>query len=200
MSSQMPPESDAIDAVRHFNRFYTRQLGLLEEGLLKTEFALTEARILYELAHRDGLAAADLSRELGLDPGYLSRIIKKFESQGWVSRETSEADARQAILTLTDAGRTAFQPVNRASQDQVAALLQPMDPDDVSDLLRAMRTIEALLGERAQASAPYILRPHHVGDMGWVAHRQGILYNQEYGWDETFEALVAEIVAGFVKN
>ena len=168
--------------------------------MLKTEFSLTEARLLYELAHRDGLTAADLCRELGLDPGYLSRIIKKFEARDWIYRETSETDARQTILTLTDAGRTAFEPVNRASQEQVAALLRPMTSDDVSDLLRAMRTIESMLGERAESPVPYILRPHHVGDMGWVVHRQGILYNQEYGWDETFEALVAEIVAGFVKN
>jgi DNA-binding MarR family transcriptional regulator/GNAT superfamily N-acetyltransferase len=200
MNGQSAIDLEAVHTVRRFNRFYTRQIGLLDEGLLKSEFPLTEVRLLYELAHRDGLTAADLCHELDLDAGYLSRILKKFEARGLVSRETSKADARQAVLSLTEAGRAAFEPLNRASQHQVAVLLERLTDSETLDLLQAMRTIEHALGERAKSPVPYLLRPHHVGDIGWIVHRQGVLYNQEYGWDETFEALVAEIAAGFVKT
>lgn len=189
-----------VDAVRHFNRFYTRQLGLLEEGLLKSDFSLTEARILYELAHRDETTATEVCNELGLDAGYFSRILKKFVTRDFVSRQISTADARQAALSLTSSGRAAFEPLNRASQNQIAGLLEGLTHHETGDLIDAMRTIEQLLGEHAPPAVPYILRPHQIGDMGWVVHRQGILYAQEYGWDETFEALVAEIVAAFIKN
>jgi DNA-binding MarR family transcriptional regulator/GNAT superfamily N-acetyltransferase len=189
-----------IDAVRHFNRFYTRQLGFLEEGLLRSDFTLTEARILYELAHRDEATATEMCDELGLDAGYFSRILKKFVTSDLVSRQISAVDARQAALSLTARGRAAFEPLNRASQKQIAGLLEGLGNREASDLIDAMRTIERLLGERPAPAVPYILRPHQIGDMGWVVHRQGILYAQEYGWDETFEALVAEIVAAFIKN
>jgi DNA-binding MarR family transcriptional regulator/GNAT superfamily N-acetyltransferase len=189
-----------IDAVRHFNRFYTRQLGLLDEGLLDSDFSLSEARILYELAHRDEVTASEMCNELGLDAGYLSRVLKKFATRELVSRKISAADARQVVLSLTDAGRAAFEPLNRASQNQVSGLLSGLSGIETNALLEAMMTIERLLGARAAAAVPYSLRPHQIGDMGWVVHRQGILYAQEYGWDETFEALVAEIVAAFIKN
>ena len=189
-----------IDAVRHFNRFYTRQLGFLEEGLLRSDFTLTEARILYELAHRDEATATEMCDELGLDAGYFSRILKKFVTSDLVSRQISAVDARQAALSLTARGRAAFEPLNRASQKQIAGLLEGLGNREASDLIDAMRTIERLLGELPAPAVPYILRPHQIGDMGWVVHRQGILYAQEYGWDETFEALVAEIVAAFIKN
>jgi DNA-binding MarR family transcriptional regulator/N-acetylglutamate synthase-like GNAT family acetyltransferase len=193
-------ESQSIESIRHFNRFYTRLLGLLDEGLLKSEVSLSEARVLYELAHRDGLTASQLCRELGLDPGYLSRILKQFEARGMLIREPSTDDARQVALTLSGAGRAGFELLNRASHEQIAALIGGLGVNERSELLKAMRTVEMLLGERPGPAVPYILRPHHIGDMGWIAHRQGILYNLEYGWDETFEALVAEIAGTFVKN
>jgi DNA-binding MarR family transcriptional regulator/GNAT superfamily N-acetyltransferase len=200
MNDRDVTDLEPIDAVRHFNRFYTRQLGLLEEGLLRSDFTLTEARILYELAHRDQATATEMCDELGLDAGYFSRIVKKFVTRDFVLRQISAVDARQAALSLTARGRAAFEPLNRASQKQIAGLLEGLGNREASDLIDAMRTIERLLGERPAPAVPYILRPHQIGDMGWVVHRQGILYAQEYGWDETFEALVAEIVAAFIKN
>ena len=193
-------DSNTIESMRQFNRFYTRQIGLLNEGLLKSEFSLTEARILYELAHHDNLTATDLGRELGLDAGYLSRIIKKFEKRGLVTRQSARSDARQTLLNLSQAGRMAFEPLNRASREEIADMLSKLSPDEEQRLLHAMQTIEQLLDKTVDPAVPYILRPHQIGDIGWVARRQGMLYAQEYGWDETFEALVAEIGAGFIKN
>ena len=186
-----------IGAVRGFSRFYTRQLGLLEEGLLKTEFSLTEGRALYELAQRDGLTASDLARDLGLDAGYLSRILKKFEARGFLERTASDADGRQSRLTLTASGRAAFAPLDSASRREVGALLQPLSPGERGELVSAMATLQRLLGGAPQ---PYLLRPHRIGDLGWVASRHGALYAQEYGWDGSFEALVAEIGARFIQN
>ncbi|SFP32173.1 DNA-binding transcriptional regulator, MarR family [Mesorhizobium sp. NFR06] len=194
------PGKERIDAVRAFNRFYTRQIGLLDEGLLKSPFSLTEARVLYELAHRDGLVASDLVRDLGLDPGYVSRLLKKFEERGLVEREATEADARRASIALTPAGRQAFAPLNQDSHDQVRALLDRLAPADQERLVKAMRTVQDLLGDRAEPKVPYILRPLQVGDIGWITHRQGLIYAQDYGWDGTYEALVAEILGEFVKN
>jgi len=186
-----------VAAVRAFSRFYTRQLGLLEEGLLKTEFSLAEARALYELAQRDGLTASDIVRDLGLDPGYLSRILKKFEARGFLDRAPNDADGRQSHLTLTATGRAAFAPLDSASKQEVAGLLAPLSPGERAELVAAMATVRRLLGGVPQ---PYLLRPHRVGDIGWVAHRHGVLYADEYGWDGTFEAMVAEIGARFVRN
>ncbi|AZO06710.1 MULTISPECIES: bifunctional helix-turn-helix transcriptional regulator/GNAT family N-acetyltransferase [unclassified Mesorhizobium] len=194
------PGKERIDTVRAFNRFYTRQIGLLDEGLLKSPFSLTEARVLYELAHRDGLVASDLVRDLGLDPGYVSRLLKKFEERGLVEREASEADARRSSIALTPAGRQAFAPLNQDSHDQVRALLDRLPPVDQERLVNAMRTVQDLLGEGPEPKVPYILRPLQVGDIGWVTRRQGMLYTEEYGWDGTYEALVAEILAEFVKK
>ena len=193
-------DSIPVCAVRRFSRFYTRRLGLLDKGLLKSEFSLTEGRILYELAHRQGLTASGLVQQLGLDAGYLSRILKRFESRGFIRRRTSSADARQALLSLTDAGRNVFEPLDRGAQEQVAAMLAKLTSDEVGSLVGAMENIERLLDEPGSSTERYSLRAHRVGDIGWVAHRQGLLYAQEYGWDGTFEALVAEIAAGFVKN
>ncbi|TGQ52086.1 GNAT family N-acetyltransferase [Mesorhizobium sp. M1C.F.Ca.ET.193.01.1.1] len=194
------PGKERIDAVRAFNRFYTRQTGLLDEGLLKSPFSLTEARVLYELAHRDGLVASDLVRDLGLDPGYVSRLLKKFEERGLVERAASEADARRSPIALTLAGRDAFAPLNQDSHDQVRALLDRLAPADQEKLVNAMRTVQNLLGDKPEPKVPCILRPLQVGDIGWITHRQGLLYAQDYGWDETYEALVAEILGEFVKN
>ncbi len=197
--SQMP-EADQIAQVRRFSRFYTRQIGLLEEGLLKSEFSLTEVRVLYELAYRVGLTAADLARELALDTGYLSRILKRFEARGLIERSPAQEDGRQMVLALTDAGRAVFTPLDQASANQVAVMLAKLTAGDRQLLVCALRTVERLLGDSPEPRVPYILRPHQPGDIGWIAHRQGLLYAQEYGWDETFEALVAEIAAAFVKT
>ena len=193
------PDAD-VSAVRAFNRFYTRQIGLLNEGLLRSEFSLTETRVLYELAHRDHLTASDLIRDLGLDAGYLSRILKKYERRGYLERSPSADDGRQSILDLTPAGREAFEPLNEASHTEVAAMLAQLSPDLRGELLASMDTVRNLLGETTEAKVPYIIRPHQPGDIGWIIHRQGLLYHKEYGWDETFEALVAEIAASFVMN
>ncbi len=194
------PNRVLIDAVRAFNRFYTRQIGLLDEGLLKSSFSLTEARVLYELAHRDGLTATDLGRDLGLDAGYVSRLLKKFERIHLISRSTLVSDARQSSITLTPAGRSAFAPLNKDSHDQVAALLDRLPKLEQERLVKAMQTVQRLLGDITEAKVPYILRPLQVGDIGWITHRQGLLYAQDYGWDETYEALVAEILGSFVKS
>ncbi|MER9214830.1 helix-turn-helix domain-containing GNAT family N-acetyltransferase [Mesorhizobium sp. M0663] len=194
------PGKERIDAVRAFNRFYTRQIGLLDEGLLKSTFSLTEARVLYELAHRDGLTATDLARDLGLDAGYLSRLLKKFEERDLVERATIEADARRSSIALTKAGRQAFAPLNQGSHDQVGALLERLSVAEQDRLVKAMQTVQRLLGGSAEPKIPYMLRPLQVGDIGWIIHRQGLLYAQEYGWDETYEALVAEILGAFVKS
>lgn len=192
--------SDTVEALRRFSRFYTRKLGLLEDVLLKSGFSLTEARVLYELSHREGLTAADLVRELRADAGYLSRILKAFEARGFVTRTPAPGDARQTLLTLTDHGRAAYGPLDRAARDQAAALLDGLAPHDLDRLTGALKTVERLLDDPAPTPPPYTLRPHRVGDIGWIVHRQGVLYAQEYGWDETYEALVAEIAANFVKN
>jgi DNA-binding MarR family transcriptional regulator/N-acetylglutamate synthase-like GNAT family acetyltransferase len=188
------------EGVRRFNRFYTRLLGLLDEGLLKSEFSLTEARVLYELAQREATTARQLGGELMLDAGYLSRLLKKFEARGLISRASSDADGRAVLLRLTDAGRAAFVPLNEASREQAANLVAHLDADRQNALLQAMQTITALLAPAAAPAVPYLLRPLQVGDIGWIVHRQGLYYARELGFDESFEALVAEIAAGFVKN
>ncbi|MER8805946.1 bifunctional helix-turn-helix transcriptional regulator/GNAT family N-acetyltransferase [Mesorhizobium australicum] len=197
---KVAPNKDLIDAVRAFNRFYTRQIGLLDEGLLKSAFSLTEARVLYELAHRDGLTATDLGRDLGLDAGYVSRLLKKFERLHLISRATLAADARQSSIALTQAGRNAFAPLNKGSHDQVAALLDRLPASEQDRLVKSMRTVQRLLDVDGELKIPYLLRPLQVGDIGWIIRRQGMLYAQDYGWDATYEALVAEILAAFVKS
>ncbi|MDX8433342.1 bifunctional helix-turn-helix transcriptional regulator/GNAT family N-acetyltransferase [Mesorhizobium abyssinicae] len=200
MTIHHPPAKERIDAVRAFNRFYTRQIGLLDEGLLKSPFSLTEARVLYELAHHDGLVASDLVRDLGLDAGYVSRLLKKFEERGLVERAATEADARRSSIALTQAGRDAFAPLNKDSHAQVQALLDKLPPAEQDRLVKAMGTVQRLLGDQPEPRVPYVLRPMQVGDIGWVTRRQGLIYAQDYGWDETYEALVAEILAEFVRK
>ena len=189
-----------VAAVRRFNRFYTKQIGVLREGLYDSPFSLTETRVLYELAHRDGLTASQLAKELALDPGYLSRILRAFARRGLLDRTVSEADGRQSLLALTKAGRAAFAPLNARSQVEIAALLAPLSAARQRRLIAAMDTIENLLTGRDGAAVPYLLRPHQPGDIGWVVHRQGVLYAEAYGFDERFEALVAEIGARFVNK
>ncbi|MGY2049449.1 bifunctional helix-turn-helix transcriptional regulator/GNAT family N-acetyltransferase [Methylobacterium sp. JK268] len=188
---------DPVAAIRAFNRFYTRQIGLLDEGLHRSAFSLTEARVLYELAHRDGLTASDLRDDLGLDAGYLSRLLKRFAAQGLVARAPSAQDGRRHVLALTEAGRAAFAPLDAASRREVAALLARLSGPDQAALVRAMGTVRRLL---AEPPAPVTLRPFRAGDTGWIIHRQGRLYAEEYGFDDSFEALVAGILAGFVAS
>jgi DNA-binding MarR family transcriptional regulator/GNAT superfamily N-acetyltransferase len=189
-----------VDAVRSFNRFYTKQIGVLHEGLLGSRFSLTEVRVLYELAHREQPTAADLIRELGLDAGYLSRILRGFAKRGLISKTPSTADGRQTLLSLTARGRKAFAPLNTRSHGEVAAMLTGLPAARQARLIEAMGTIQTVLGARPELKVPYVLRPHQPGDMGWIIHRHGVLYAQEYGWDETFEALVAEIAAKFIRH
>ena len=187
-----------ISTVRRFNRFYTKQIGLLGEGYLETPFSLTEARVLYELAHRERPSATELARELALDAGYLSRILRGFERRRLLSRTRSKADGRQSHLSLTARGRAAFAPLDVRSRADIGGMLARLGPGEQRRLVDAMQAIEALLGGAPAAKAPYVLRPHQPGDMGWVVHRHGALYAQEYGFDERFEALVARVVAKFV--
>ena len=189
-----------VAAVRRFNRFYTKQIGLLHEGYLESPFSLSEVRVLYELAHREKPTAAELGRELGLDAGYLSRILRGFERRHLVERTASKADGRQSHLALTKRGRAAFAPLQARSHSDIGAMLGKLSGADQKRVLEAMNTIEGRLGARPEGTTAYVLRPHQPGDMGWVVHRHGALYAQEYGWDEQFEALVASIVAEFIQH
>jgi DNA-binding MarR family transcriptional regulator/N-acetylglutamate synthase-like GNAT family acetyltransferase len=189
-----------VDAMRRFNRFYTKQIGVLHEGLLGSQFSLTEVRVLYELAHREMPTATALAKELDLDSGYLSRILRRFETRRLVGKCASTTDGRQSLLSLTPRGRKVFAPLNARSHREVAAMLGPLSATEQRHLLSAMATIERLLGDRPAPQVPYLLRPHQPGDMGWIIHRHGALYAQEYGWDERFEALVAEIAAHFIQH
>ncbi|WP_072387421.1 helix-turn-helix domain-containing GNAT family N-acetyltransferase [Hyphomicrobium sp. CS1BSMeth3] len=195
------PSQDDVAAIRRFNRFYTRQLGLLAESMLASPFSLSEARVLYELAHRPEATASDLIRELGLDAGYLSRMLKKFEDQGLIRRAPAEDDARRAVIALTPEGRDAFAPLDRGSQEGVVAMLEKIAPPDRDRLVAATKTIARLLGEPAPTPEPYILRGLETGDAGWITHRHALIYAREYGWtDPQFEALVAEILKTFILN
>jgi DNA-binding MarR family transcriptional regulator/GNAT superfamily N-acetyltransferase len=189
-----------VGEVRHFNRFWTRQIGVLREGYLESPFSLTEVRVLYELAHREETTASELGEELGLDAGYLSRILRGFEKHGLIHKRPSEADGRRRLLRLTERGREAFAPLDARSRGEIGAMLGGMSITGQERLVGAMRTIERLLSARPESVVPYLLRPHQPGDMGWVVHRHGVLYAREYGWDERFEALVAEIVAKFIQR
>ncbi len=189
-----------IDAMRAFNRFYTRRTGLLEEGLLKSDFSLTEVRVLYELAHAETLNASDLARELKLDMGYMSRILKRLHARALLQRSASKTDKRQSVLSLTTKGRKAFVPIEKATREQVAAMLDVVPADGKDKLLQSMQTIQRLLGERSETHTPFAIRDPRPGDIGWIVHRHGVLYAAEYGWDESFEGLVAEIAGTFIRT
>jgi DNA-binding MarR family transcriptional regulator/N-acetylglutamate synthase-like GNAT family acetyltransferase len=189
-----------IHAVRAFNRFYTRQIGVLREGLLKSPFSLTELRVLYEIAQRQQPTATELCQQLGLDPGYLSRILRGFEKRGLVRKSASEADGRQSLLGLTARGKQTFATLDTRQSEEVATMLRRLPAAEQARLVQAVRVIETVLGDRPESKTPYILRTHQPGDMGWVVHRHGVLYAQEYGYDESFEALVAEIIAKFIQH
>ena len=188
------------EQIRVFNRFYTQKIGVLHEKLLESPYPLTEARVIYEIAHHEKTTASDLCTELRLDPGYLSRILSKFNKKGIVSKTPSEIDGRQNIIQLTEKGLEAFSKLNTSSRQEITAMLNELQLGEQVRLLKAMKTIEDILGAEPEHKTPYLLRPPQPGDMGWVVYRHGELYSQEYGWDETFEALVAEIVAHFIND
>ena len=191
-----PSLDQRIAAVRRFSRFYTRVIGALREGLLQSRFSLAEARVLYELAHRNELTATDLGRDLEMDAGYLSRMLQAFERDGLLARSASGTDRRQNLLSLTAAGAEAFAPLDARSRAEVGALLAGLSEPAQADLITAMQRIEALLGTSRPAT--WLLRQHRPGDIGWVIARHGALYADEYAFDHRFEALVAQVAGGFL--
>ncbi len=200
MTTKLRDNSARTDSVRHFNRFYTKQIGVLQESLLNSGYSLSEVRVLYELAHRKQPTARELGRDLGLDAGYLSRILANFEEQKFLERKASESDGRQILIRLTKRGQSEVAKLESCSRDQINLMLKNISEPDQKRMLDAMKTIESILDDSVSPAAPYILRMHQLGDMGWVVHRHGALYGQEYGWNSEFEALVAEIVAKFLRN
>ena len=201
----LDPTDPRIEAIRRFNRFYTQRIGVLRDGLYGSGYSLAEVRVLYELAHANRpTTATELIRALRLDAGYLSRILRRFETMGLIRSTRSTDDARQRKLSLTAAGRKVLAPLERASRDEIAALLAPLSPAAQRGVVQAMTTIESLLAEsptaKQVAAEPCVLRAHRPGDIGWIVARHGALYAQEYGWDAAFEALVADIAAKFLKR
>jgi DNA-binding MarR family transcriptional regulator/GNAT superfamily N-acetyltransferase len=191
---------DRVDRIRRFNRFYTGQIGVLNEHLLSSAYSLTEVRILYEIGHRDSASAAGIAVDLSLDRGYLSRILQRFQRQGLVKRTTSPDDARVGLLSLTAKGRRVFGTLDTRANEQVAALLGRTSAPDQQRLVGAMRTIEEVLAPGVESKTSFVLRNPQAGDLGWIVHRHGALYWQEYRYDERFEALVAKIVGEFVEH
>jgi DNA-binding MarR family transcriptional regulator/GNAT superfamily N-acetyltransferase len=190
---------NVVDDFRGFNRFYTRVLGLLRPDLAGSAFGLTEARVLFELAHRDDVAVSELRRDLDLDAGYLSRILSGFTAAGLAAREKSDADGRRQVVRLTDEGRRAFDELDRSQAEAIDTLLAPLDDGQRTRLVGAMGEIRRMLSSEARRDG-LVLRPPQPGDLGWVVERHGARYAAEYGWDATFEALVARIVAEFAER
>jgi DNA-binding MarR family transcriptional regulator/GNAT superfamily N-acetyltransferase len=194
------PAADRIAAIRDFNRFYTRRIGVLHERLLRSRFTLTESRLLWELAHSDATSASDLAAALGLDAGYLSRLLAALRERGLVRAVRAKDDARRSALSLTAAGRKAFGELDARSQQEVRGLLAALPEAGQRELLEAMRRIRRVLGGASPGASSFLLRPHGPGDIGWVVARHGALYAEEYGWGLGFEALVAEIAGRFLAD
>ena len=190
----------SVADVRRFNRFYTKRIGLLEQGLLKTKFPLTQARIIFELAQHEQSTASELINELDLDPGYLSRILRTFEKDGLIRKTRSKSDNRHRLLKLTAKGKKSFSVLNNRSKQEIEELLKGLSEEDRHRLLNALQTIKNILGAKPESNRLYLLRSHRPGDIGWITHRHGAVYAEEYSFDETFEALVAEILARFIKD
>lgn len=200
------PAADAVDAVRRFNRFYTRRIHILDEAHLRSDFSLAAVRVLYELAHRDAVSAAELARELDLDAGYLSRILAELGRRQLVTRQRASDDARVSRIRLTARGRARYAVLDARASDDITALLDPLGNTAQRRLVAAMGAIRSILDDStsddkpARQSAPYLLRTHQPGDLGWMVWRHDVLYCDEYGWDERFLALVARVVSDFVSN
>jgi DNA-binding MarR family transcriptional regulator/ribosomal protein S18 acetylase RimI-like enzyme len=198
MDTSRQASSAPVEAVRRFHRFYTREIGVLHEHLLKSPLSLTEVRVLYELAHRDAITARELCDGLGLDAGYVSRMLRGFERRRWLTTSESPTDRRRRHLSLTAAGRRAFAPLDRRASAEVESMLAKLSSGKCQTVLGAMRQIQDILGEAPAEATPHILRSHR--DIGWVVQRHGAVYAQEFGYDERFEALVARVVADFVQH
>jgi len=186
--------------LRAFNRFHTGRIGVLNERMLDSRLSLAQVRVLYELSARNGALASQLARELGLDPGYISRLLAGFRRKRWITTAATSDDKRRRPILLTKAGRAAFEPLDRRSQAEAEAMLAPLDSGRRQSLVDALRVVREMLGDNSLAPGPIVLRSHRPGDIGLVAKRHGELYAEEYGWDERFEALVAGILARFVEN
>jgi DNA-binding MarR family transcriptional regulator/N-acetylglutamate synthase-like GNAT family acetyltransferase len=189
-----------VDTIRSFNRFYTRQIGILGKAYLDSGLSLTEVRVLYELAHRDGMPAVDLARDLAIDTGYLSRILAGFRKKGLIGRRAAEGDGRESRVFLTAKGRRSIESLEKRARVQIETMTEHLSSDQRAALTSSMRTVETLLGGSARPSTYLLRRSHRPGDIGYVVHRHGVLYAKEYGYDETFEALVAEIAAKFIQK
>jgi DNA-binding MarR family transcriptional regulator/GNAT superfamily N-acetyltransferase len=196
MQSSSLPQSAA--RLRHFNRFYTRQIGLFDRAIPGSGFSLAEARVLYELAHQDHVTATDFIWKFGMDGGYLSRMLRGFEKEGLLEKHISPTDRRVSHLKLTRKGHAVFASLDRTSQMAAETLLKALPEPGQQRLLAAMRDIEALLGDKADETIT--LRPHRTGDIGWIVHRQAVLYAQDYGWNNEYEALISDIAAAFIRN
>ncbi len=201
MSAVPQPDTRHVAAVRSFNRFYTRRIGVLGDRILESPYSLAEMRVLYELAHRDAPAATDLATELGLDAGYLSRILRRFEAAKLIARTRARDDARRSQLRLTARGRATVAPLEARARGEIAELLNRVPAPDRHKVVGAMGTIQRILDQGAdEAREPYVLRPPQPGDMGWIVHRHGAIYAKEWGYNQEFEALVARIVAEFLER
>ncbi|MHA2207460.1 MAG: bifunctional helix-turn-helix transcriptional regulator/GNAT family N-acetyltransferase [Candidatus Thorarchaeota archaeon] len=190
----------SVAEVRRFNRFYTRRIGLLNQGLLKTRFSLIQARIIFELAQQKETISTNLVKELDIDPAYLSRILSTFEKEGFIEKVRSEKDSRQRILRLTAKGRESYKELNERASEEIRDMLSKISSEDQSRFLSATSAIQDILESDQTDVSAYLLRPHEPGDIGWITHRHGVLYAEEYSWDETFEALVADILVKFIQS
>ena len=189
-----------IAAFRRFNRFYTQKIGVLDRCYLQSEFSVAEARVLYELAQREEITASEISANLGMDMGYLSRILGKLEEQQLIRRAPAQQDARQRLIQVTSKGKKAVSTLDSRSQEQAGSLLAELSDPQQASVLQAMSQIQTVLGDGQATNEPYVIRTHRTGDLSWIAYRHAVLYRQEYGWNEVFEALVLEITAHFLKH
>ena len=200
MAAPVPHEAQRVAAVRRFNRFYTQKLGVLQRGWLDSPYSLTEARVLYEIRERKRANASDIARDLDLDAGYLSRILRRFHRLGLLRKDVSPDDGRQSFLSMTARGRRAFAPLETRSQRQVGALLNRLSVPEQDRLVGAMRMVETMIASEPKAGSEIMLRQPRPGDLGWVVARHAELYAREYGWGENFEGLCAQIVADFAQK